>query len=295
MSAAPPTGIDINVLLSTILGGIITISGSLAVAAVYIRNQNKVQRKRHLREMIQQDYFNKCLNPTLGALSEYGMNTVFALFDASVLIGRYIKHEENPDDLERKLKEVSNRPLLTDLISHNFTHITEYLPMLQKFGTTLYVSVIRTVQFYSSIAADGTSYTVLKKGPDSSLPEVSRSLGVLAMIVERIMIYLEKRFINLRDFFLTKEIENYDDFSKVFLEEDYSAFLSIIQQYIDGLTKLMDAMKSEKGEDRASASMGFSKWLADNMDNNPLDNKTRTEETKKTQSETLPTQVSPSR
>ena len=281
-------GIDVNVLLNTILGGVITISGSLAVAALYISNQNKVQRKRHLREMIQRDYFDNCINPTLGALSEYGMNTVFALYDSSVLLGRYVKYRDIPTgELERKLKEISNRPMLMDLISHNFTYISKYRPLLQKFGTPLQSSIIRTLQFYSSVASDGTSYAVLKKSSDSSsLEEVSRSLGVLALIIERTLIYLEKRFINLRDYFSAKELENYNDFSNVFFEKDYAAFLSVIEQYMDGLTKLMDAMKAEKG-DRANVSLTFSQWLADNMESNPLDNKTEREKIQKTQSEIL--------
>jgi len=283
-----PAGIDVNVLLNTILGGVITISGSLAVAALYIRNQNKVQRKRYLRKMIQKDYFDNCINPALGALSEYGMNTIFALYDSGVLLGRYVQYKDiTTRELEMKLKEISNRPLLMDLISHNFTYISKYRPLLQKFGTPLQSSIIRTLQFYSSIAADGTSYTVLKKSADSSSSEeVSRSLGVLALIIEQTLIYLEKRFINLRDYFLAKELENYDDFSKVFLEKDYATFLSVIKQYMDGLTKLMETMKTEKG-DRANVSLAFSKWLTDNMENNPLDNKTETEKIQKTQSEIL--------
>lgn len=280
------TGIDVNVLLNTILGGIITISGSLAVAALYIRNQNKTQRKRHLREMIQQDYFDQCLNPTLGALSEYGMNTIFALADSSTFLGRYIYYKESPEDLKRKLNEISTRPLLMDLTSHNFTNISKYLPSLQKFGTPIHSAIVRTLQLYSTVATDGTSYIVLKKSSDSaSAEEVSRSLGVLAQIIEQTVIYLEKRFINLKDYFLAKEPENYDDFSKVFLEKDYATFLSVIEQYMAGLTKLMDAMKG-KG-DRANVSRTFSAWLSDNMENNPLNNKTETKEIPKGQSETL--------
>jgi hypothetical protein len=282
------TGIDVNVLLNTILGGAITISGSLAVAALYIRNQNKVQRKRNLRETLQRDYFDNCINPTLGALSEYGMNAAFALLDSSMLLGRYVQFKNvTTEELERKLKEISNRPLVMDLTSHNFSNISKYRPLLQKFGTQLQSSIIRSLQFYSSVVDDGTSYTVLKKSSDSSsLQEVSRSLGIIALIIERTLIYLEKRFINLRDYFLAKELENYDDFSKVFLEKDYAAFLSIIEQYMDGLTKLMEALKDPKG-DRANVSLVFSKWLTDNMENNPLNKKTETKKYQKTEPEIL--------
>jgi hypothetical protein len=269
------TEIDVNVLLNTILGGIITISGSLAVAALYIRNQNKVQRKRHLREMIQHDYFDQGLNPTLSALSEYGMNTVFALYDSSKYLARYLQEKERiPEDLIKKMNEISARPLLADLTSHNFTSISKYLPSLQKFGILIHSTIIRTLQFYGSIATEGTSYIALKANFDSSsASEVSRSLGVLAQIIELTMSYLEKRFINLREYFLAKDIEEYNDFSEVFSEENYATFLSVIKQYMDGLTQLMDALSSPTG-DRKTASLSFSKWLSENMDKNPLENHT---------------------
>jgi hypothetical protein len=288
LATPPPTGFDVNVILNTLLGGAITIVSSLAVAAVYIRNQNKVQRKRRLREMIQRDYFDKCLNPTLGALSEYGLNTTFALSDSSVALGQYIHYKENPEELNKKLKEISSRSLLVDLTTHNFTHISEYLPLMQKFGLPIYTSIIRTLQFYSMIASDGTSYVVLRRSADSSLSEVSRSLGVLAQIIERTMIYLEKRFINLKDYLISVDAEDYTEFSKVFSEKEYTTFLSVIDKYIEGLTKLMDALKAESGNERPHSSMEFSKWLSDNMEINVLEVKTKEEKRKKTNSEILP-------
>ena len=56
---------------------------------------------------------------------------------------------------------------------------------------------------------------------------------------------------------------------------------------MSGLTKLMDAMKGEKSDDRARESMSFSTWLTENMENNPLGNKTETEKIQKTQPEIL--------
>jgi hypothetical protein len=83
------SGIDVNVLLNTILGGIVTISGSLAVAGLYIRNQNRNQRRRHLQELVQQTYFEQGVFPIMSALSEYGTNTTFALVDARILLGKH--------------------------------------------------------------------------------------------------------------------------------------------------------------------------------------------------------------
>jgi hypothetical protein len=270
LSATPvPVGIDFNVLLNTILGGIIAISGSLAVAALYISNQNKNQKKRYLRELIQKDYFDQCLNPVLGALSEYAISTVFALTDARIVLGRAAAFKEiTPEEVKKQLTEISNRPILMDLTSHKFSSISKYFPALQKFGLPIHASIIRTLQFYSSVANDGVSYSALTRLPDSA--EVARSLGVVAQIIEQSWVFLNKRIVNLRDYFLVKELKSYSDFSKVFSEKEYDTFLSVITQYMEGLTQLMDALNNPTG-DRAGASLTFSKWLNDNREINPFE------------------------
>lgn len=267
------TGIDVNVLLSTILGGIITISGSLAVAGLYIRNQNKNQRKRRMQELIQQTYFEQGIIPVLGALSEYGTNTVFALADTRLWLVRCFRlGEGNVETLKVKLEEITKRPVIVDLTNHNFTSVLKSLPVLQKFGMPLYSSIKRTLQFYSSLVSDATSLTLLQKTiKSSSVDEVARSMGAIAQIIDLTLMYLERRFTNLRDYFWQQESENYQDFLKVFLDTKYLAFLSVLDQYMNGLTKLMDAMQSEKSEDRPRETLSFSKWLGDNLDNNPLE------------------------
>lgn len=277
------TGIDVNVLLNTILGGIITISGSLAVAGLYIRNQNKNQIKRRLQELVQQTYFEQGVLPVLGALSEYGTNTVFALADTRIWLIRCFKlGEGNVEVLKARLEEITKRPVIVDLTSHNFTDVLKWLPTLQKFGMPLYSSIKRTLQFYSNLVSDATSLTLLVKTiKSSSVEEVARSMGAIAQIIDFTLMYLEKRFTNLRDYFWQQESENYRDFLKVFSDTKYRNFLSVLDQYRQGLTQLMDAMQSEKSEDRARETLSFSKWLVDNLDNNPLENNAKIEEVRK--------------
>ncbi|MGA3190975.1 MAG: hypothetical protein ABSD73_00495 [Candidatus Bathyarchaeia archaeon] len=275
-------GIDVNVLLNTILGGIITISGSLAVAGLYIRNQNKNQRKRRLQELIQQTYFEQGILPVLAALSEYGTNTVFALADTRIWLVRCFRLGEGTEVLKTRLEEIAKRPVIVDLTSHNFTNVLKWLPTLQKFGMPLYSSIKRTLQFYSSLVSDATSFSLLEKTiKNSSVEEVARSMGAVAQIIDFTLMYLEKRFTNLRDYFWQQELENYHDFSQVFSDTKYRNFLSVMDQYMKRLTQLMNAMQSEKPEDRPRETLSFSKWLGDNLDNNPLENNAKTEEVQK--------------
>jgi hypothetical protein len=269
--------IDVNVLLSTIFGGVITISGSLAVAGLYIRNQNKNQRRRRLQELIQQTYFEQGVLPVLAALSEYGTITVFGLADARMWLGRcYQLKEIDAAVLKERLDEISKRPLIADLSNHNFAGVLKWLPPLQRFGTPLYVSIKRTLQLYSSLVSDVLSFAVLEKNLESSSAnEVIRSLGAIAQIIDLTLVYLEKRFTNLRDYFWQQDLEDYNDFVKVFSNTEYRQFLSVVDEYVKGLTQLMDAMHSEKSDDRAKATISFSKWLSETLDHNPFDDEAK--------------------
>jgi hypothetical protein len=272
------TEIDVNILLNTILGGVIAISGSLAVAGLYIRNQNKNQRRRRLQELVRQTYFEEGVLPVLAGLSEYGTNTVFALADTRMWLGRCFQLKDiSVDLLEARLGEISKRPLIMDLVNHNFVSVLKWLPTLQRFGTPLYVSIKRTLQFYSSLTSDAISFTVLEKSiKGSSADEVIRSLGAIAQIIDLTLVYLEKRFTNLRDHFWQQDFENYSDFAEVFSSIEYRRFLSVIDEYVKGLTQLMDAMMSANSDDRAKATLSFSKWLGETVDHNPFEDKEKT-------------------
>jgi hypothetical protein len=87
------SAIDVNVILNTVLGGTITISGSLAVAGLYISNQNKNQRKKQFRQLIEDTYFEKGIFPIFSALTEYGTSSVFAIDDIRKELSRYEEHK----------------------------------------------------------------------------------------------------------------------------------------------------------------------------------------------------------
>jgi hypothetical protein len=82
--------LDLNTIVSSMVGSLAAISGSIAAAVLFIRNQDKSEDKRRLHERIQETYFEKGILPMEGALSKYGTSTVFAFSD-TVEIPR-IKH-----------------------------------------------------------------------------------------------------------------------------------------------------------------------------------------------------------
>ena len=264
--------LDLNVVISSAIGSLIAISGSIAVAILYIRNQNKSEKKKILHERIQENYFDKGILPMQAALSEYGTSAVFAFADARRWMTRCLKDSEGGTKaLKEKLEEISKRPAIIDLTNHNFSLAMPWFPSLQKFGAPFYVSLKRTFQLYSSILSDVVSLRGLQKSiEESSVDEVARSLGVIAQILDMTVSYLEKRFTNIADYFWQQDLESYEEFSKLFVEEKYKTFLSVMEKYLEGLTRLMDALRSAKSEDRKDATLSFSGWLGENMDYNPL-------------------------
>lgn len=270
MSTPAPVGIDVNVLLSTVLGGVFAVTGSLAVAALYIRNQNKTQRKRLMRELVREKYFETGLLPIFSSLSEYGTSAIFALDDARKYVMRFTQHRSQKILIEN-LGEISNRPTIIDLRAHNFVNVTKYLPTVHTFGNPVFTSIVRTLQAYSSLTNDATSGESLQRDIEVSSPqEVGRSLGAIAQILNQTLVYLEKRFINLRDYFWQQELQDYTDLSKVFLDKNYQSFLAQMDEYLNGLTKMMDAMTSDNSESRKNTTLSFSKWLNDNLEMNPF-------------------------
>lgn len=265
--------LDLNTIVSSLVGSLIAITGSIAVAVLYIRNQNKSEKKRRLHGRIQETYIEKGILPMQAALSEYGTSTVFAFADARMWITRcLIDGEGGTELLKTKLEEISKRPAVMDLTNHNFRLAMAWFPTFQRFGSAFYTSLKRTFQLYSSILSDVVSLESLQKSiKKSSADEVARSLGVLAQILDMTLMYLEKRFANIQDYFWQKEIESYEELSDLFLEEKYKMFLSVMDKYLQGLTQLMTALKSPRSEDRKETTLSFSKWLNQNMDHNPLE------------------------
>lgn len=264
--------LDPSTILNSIIGGLIAISGSIAVAALYIRNQNKSEKKRRLHERIQKAYFEEGILPIEAAISEYGTSTVFAMVDLRIWVARCLKFKRGGRKLlEAKIEEISKRPAITDLTKHNFSLAMKWFPTLQRFGMPLYNSIKRTFQPYSTFLSDQlTLEHIQRQIADSSIDEFIRGSAAVAEMLQRTQIYLERRLENLKDYVWQRDYEKYLDFLEMTKEQSYQAFLSELNQYIEHLNKWSDALTSKKSEDRKETSLALSKWLSEHVDLNPF-------------------------
>lgn len=247
--------------------------GAIAVAILYIRNQNKREKKSRLHERIQKAYFEEGILPIEAAISEYGTSSVFAMADLRIWVARCLKFEQGGfKRLEAKIEEISKRPAITDLTSHNFSLAMKWFPTLQKFGAPLYDSIKRTLQLYSRLLSDQLTFEhVQRQLSASSIDEFMRGSAAVAGIVQRTQIYLERRLENLKDYVWQRDYEKYLDFLEITKEQNYKAFLSELNQYLEHLNEWSDALTSKSGEDRKRTSLALSKWLLENIDYNPLE------------------------
>lgn len=253
------------------LGSAVAIIGSLAVAWLYIRNENQKASRTRVYERIQETFFEKGLLPVESALAAYGFATAFAVMDARVSIARcFIMKEESTEVMEQNLGRIAERPLVADLISKNFKLSMTAIPNIQRFGNELYDAMGKTFQFYSSILEQVLDSRVVKRNAGRDSDEFVRSLGSVAIFANLTQTYLGRRLTNARDYLWNKEFESYTEFLSLFADEKYRLFLGSLSKYSDYLGKIQDALKSDRGDERARISMEFSKWLNDNMDNNPL-------------------------
>ncbi len=263
--------LDLNTILSSMLGSLIALVGSITVALLYIRNQNKADNKRRLNESIQETYIEHGILPMQEALTEYGINSVFGINDLRIWAVRTFKFGRNHDVLRNKINEIKNRPTITDLISRKFSYAMGSFSYLRRFGMPVYGSIIRTLQHYSEMLSDILEYEqVCKTVEEAGIDEFGRSCGAVAQMVEMSQLYLQTRLDNLKDYIWENDFENYTEFLNIISEEKYTNFVSDLDQYIKLLTALMDSMKGPNPEFRKEASLAFSKWLGENRDKNPL-------------------------
>lgn len=173
--------------------------------------------------------------------------------------------------METKIEEISKRPAITDLTSHNFSLAMKWFPTLQKFGIPLYDSIKRTFQIYSRLLSDQLTFEHLQRQLSaSSIDEFMSGSAAVAEILQRTQIYLERRLETLKDYVWQRDYEKYLDFLEITKEQSYKAFLSELNQYLEHLNKWDGALTSKRSEDRKRTSVALSKWLSENIDRNPL-------------------------
>lgn len=262
---------DLSNFLTSILGSAVAIIGSIAVAWIYVRNENRKTDKTRVYERIQETFFEKGLHPMESALSAYGFAATYAIMDARTSIARCLKmREESKETMEEQLRRIAERPLVSDLVSKNFSLTMQTIPNTQRFGFQVHDSLGRTFQFMSTMVGEVLDLRVIEKNSEH-LDVFVRSLGALAMFANLIQTYLARRLIDIRDYLWDKKFDNYEQFVKSFDNEKYKRFLTSLTKYSDYLSKMEDALRSQDDKARATMSLEFSKWLNDNMNNNFLE------------------------
>lgn len=261
---------DLGDFLTSLLGSAVAIVGSIAVAWIYVRNENRKVDKTRVYERIQETFFEKGLHPLESALSAYGFAATYAIMDARTSIARCLAmREESEETMKEQLRKIAERPLVSDLISKNFSLSMQAIPNIQRFGLQVYDSVGRTFQFISYMLGEVLDLRVIKKN-SQQIDEFVRSLGALAMFANLIQTYIARRLVDIRDYLWDKEFDSYEQFVKSFDNEKYKRFLASLTKYSDYLSKMDDALRSQDGDARAKMSLEFSGWLNENLNNNLL-------------------------
>ena len=261
---------DFGSFLTSLLGSAVTIVGSIAVAWIYVRNENRKVDKTRVYERIQETFFEKGLHPMESALSAYGFAATYAIMDARTSIARCLAMRvESEETMEEQLREIAKRPLVSDLITKNFSLSMQAISNIQRFGLQVYDSFGRTFQFVSSMLEEVLDLKAIKKNSEQ-IDEFVRSLGALAMFANLIQTYLARRLIDIRDYLWHKEFKSYEQFVKSFDNEKYKRFLASLAIYSDYLSKMDDALRSRDSDARAEISLEFSRWLNENLNSNLL-------------------------
>jgi hypothetical protein len=262
---------DLGDFLTSILGSAVAIVGSIAVAWIYVRNENRKSDKTRVYERIQETFFEKGLHPMESALSAYGFAATYAIMDARTSIARCLMmNEESKETMKEQLRKIAERPLVSDLVSRNFSLSMQTIPNTQRFGLQVHDALGRTFQFISAMVGEVLDLRVIEKNSRQQIGEFVRSLGALAMFANLLQTYVARRLINVRDYLWDKQFDSYEQFVQSFDNEKYKRFLASLTKYSDYLSKMDDALRSQDGKARATLSLEFSKWLNDNMDNNLL-------------------------
>ena len=264
--------LDLNTLITSMLGSFIAMATSIIVALLYIRNQNLSERRRRLNEQIQETYIEQGILQMQGALSEYGINAVFGINDVRVSAVRALKLDEGEEALEAKIDEIRQRPTITDLVQRKFAFAMQSFSHLRTFGIQIYGSIIRTLQHYSELLSDLLTYRIVRQNIDKAgIDEFARSVVAVVKTIEMTQLFLQARLDNLKNYIWQQDFENHASFLKMLHEEKYTNLISSFEHYNKLLTDWMDSMKSPDSAARKKASLAFSKWLTENVNINPFE------------------------
>lgn len=260
-------------MIIEIVGGSISILGSLIVAKLYIDNQNRREKEKDMHNLIINEYFSNGLFVISNAISEYGLGTVHALNDLRIWSIRCIKYMSgNYSLLKEKIDGIYKRKISIDLTNRNYGLASQAFPRIQIFGMSLYNSIKRTLQLYGDLLTDWLSIESIKEqSSSSSLDKFEEGLKNANSIVQMTEIFLENKIEQLKEYIFKKKYTTYEEFVQITHENQYEVFLFQINQYISYLQEWMDGLKSKNHKKRAISSFTLSYWLTEQKTINPFE------------------------
>jgi hypothetical protein len=268
---------DWSVFVSSLVASMVTITGSLAVAWLYIRNENKKFTLNLINKKVQDTFFRDGIQPIESALVSYGLTTAFSIMDVQRNITNcFIQKKMSQNDLEARLKEIGSRDLVADLVSRNFRLSMNAIPNIQRFGSEIFNAVGQTFQFYSDLLQQVLDTRVIEEHVaraknKEDLDDFIRSLLALASFANLTQGFIGKRLESIRDYVWKSNFKDYVQFENLFKDDKYTKFSSAFVTYVKYLNDFTDSLNGRtNAKDRGEISKEFSKWLQDERDKNIL-------------------------
>lgn len=260
--------VNSDIIINTLIGGFLSFLASVAVAYIYVNNQNSIEQNKRINEQIQKTYFEKGILPLQEAIQEYAEASIFVFHDLSKKVGIINKYKMDLESLEDVCEEIKSRSIVKSLIQKQFTSATDSFPYIGRFGIQLYGVTIRILQHWSTLIEDSLNYEhLIRQIKEAGLVEIRSGLEGTGSMIQSTQLYLLKRLNNLQDYIWEKQYYSYNDFIEILKTKEYKNFLDDLDQYNKIYTKVMDSMMgvlgSESVEKITKEFSVFSKELVD--------------------------------
>lgn len=253
--------LDESSIISGLIGSILGIIGSVIVAIIYVRNQNKLEKNKRISEQIQKMYIEQGLLPLQEAVQEYATSSIFALLDyKKYFINLYMKQNNEKKFLDM-VNDIKKRPGVKSMIDRQFDSAIDTFPHVRRFGNVVYGVIIRILQNWSDLVRDMMNWENMKpQFSKSDIDEAQRSMDGVVTLIQESQLYILNRLDNLKDYILENDYYSYMDFLKILNTERYKNFIDDLDNYNKLYTKVMDAFTNPDRTKMKEVSLEFNEY-----------------------------------
>ena len=263
--------IDYPTIVNTFIGSSLSILGSVLVALLYIRNQNKLENIKKITEFINNKYIEDGLDPLSVAVSEYGISIGFLILDVRKWATRCFINARNESLFDSEIEKISNRTNIIDLKNRELKLASKYYPNIVSFGSSLQNSIRKTLQMFSTYSMELTDLNSIKEKIMKDPKETVRSLGDMALLFDMLQRYIVSRLEYLKEYLLRQKLEDINAIFIIDQNEEFKVFQTELKEYISFLDRFVNAfMNVSTPEEREEASLSLSKLVIENIDHDPL-------------------------